>query len=154
MLMADTQLFETTRTIVSTFTTNKQFDRSEQRLSVKEKISSYKGKMVRVFHTENVMLDMMFQALPFDSEITDAAFSMYRLSKDEQELAKSTIHEFFTYGYCCDCCGNIVVKHDNKIHFSVNEFELDDTLCGICSLHLNEQVNKEDEYSTSELLAL
>lgn len=152
--MDATQLFETTRTIVSTFTTNKQFDRSEQRLSVKEKISSYKGKMVRVFHTENVMLDMMFQALPFDSEITDAAFSMYRLSKDERELAKSTIHEFFTYGYCCDCCGNIVEKHDNKIHFSVNEFELDGTLCSVCSSNLNDQVNKEDEYSTSALLAL
>lgn len=152
--MDDTQLFETTRTIVSTFTTNKQFDRSEQRLSVKEKISSYKGKMVRVFHTENVMLDMMFQALPFDSEITDAAFSMYRLSKDDRELAKSTIHEFFTYGYCCDCCGNIVEKPDNKIHFSVNEFELDDTLCSVCSSNLNNQVNKEDEYSTSALLAL
>ena len=154
MLMDDTQLFETTRTIVSTFTTNKQFDRSEQRLSVKEKISSYKGKMVRMFHTENVMLDMMFQALPFDSEITDAAFSMYRLSKDERELAENTIHEHFTYGYCCDCCGNIVEKHDNKIHFSVNDFELDDTLCSVCSSNLNEQVNKEDDYSTSALLAL
>ena len=132
MLKDDTGLFNPTRALMTTYSANRKFDRTERALSLKEKEHNVNLLGVRIFETGNAALDLLFLELPFNVTITNASFSEYRLSKKERFLADESLHQQITSGYLCDCCGGIAEAFDDKLHFTIKREDLDEYLCTNC----------------------
>jgi hypothetical protein len=137
MLKDDTGLFNPTRALLKSYSANRKFDRSEIALSLKEKEHNVNLSGVRILNTGNAELDTLFLEIPFDVSISDASFSEYRLSKKERFIASESLHHNITYGYLCDCCGELAEAFDDKIHFTSKKEDLDEYLCTDCVDKLN-----------------